>query len=359
MNRQIMIAGYWEKNLGDDCFLDIFTKRYPDSTVYILTQKKYRKIYQTSQIRVVCYDSLLYRIINMILRMLKQPSLYYVMTSRKCDTAVILSGSYFMEEGPWKRHLQNLNAMSRRVRKTFVIGTNFGPFQSEEFVDEYKKFFAMCTDVCFREQYSFDLFKDLPQVRMAPDIVLGLDIPPRPKEKIVVLSVIDCNKSEQLAPYQPVYLEKMIQFARYYLALNYSVTLFSFSEKQGDYHVCKQIAEQIQDNRIEIFNHTDVATSLDKLNRAEIIIATRFHAMILGWVMDSRVIPIVYSTKMSNVIKDLGYTGEFCEITDIGQLECAKTAENLNKAQGVSPSLFILAKNQFSAFDAHWRETDE
>ena len=359
MNQHILIAGYWEKNLGDDCFLDIFAKRYPDSTIYILTQKKYRKFYQTSQIRVICYDSLLYRIINMILRMLKQPSLYYVMTGRKCDTAVILSGSYFMEESGWKRHLQNLTAMNKRVKKTFVIGTNFGPFHSEEFVNEYRKFFAMCTDVCFREQYSFELFKDLPQVRMAPDIVLGLDIQPRAKERRVILSVIDCNKSAQLAEYQQVYLEKMIRFAQYYLALNYSVTLFSFSEKQGDLRVCKLIAEQINEDRLEIYDHTDVATSLDKLNRAEIIIATRFHAMILGWVMDSKVIPIVYSKKMSNVIKDLGYTGEFFDMADIGSLDCDKTAQHLHETQGISPSLFILAKNQFSAFDAYWREIHE
>jgi colanic acid/amylovoran biosynthesis protein len=359
MNRNILIAGYWENNLGDDLFLDIFTKRYPDSNIYLLSQKKYRKTYQSEQVHVVCYDELSYRMINALRRLFKLSSLFYGKYAKKCDTAVILSGSYFMEEGAWQRQLTNLMSIGNNIRHTFVIGTNFGPYHSDEFYQGYRKFFAMCDDVCFREQVSYELFKDLAHVRMAPDIVLGLDVLPSKKEKRLIISVIDCNKSESLAQYQAEYLFKMKEITRTFLDLDYKVTLFSFSEKQGDYLACQQISEDFHDERLEIFNHKNVRTSLEKLSTAELMIATRFHAMILGWVLDSHVFPIVYSKKMSNVIRDLGSQKEYIEIENIAQLDCTRLKEILIEPQPISSALFILAKNQFAAFDAYWSNNHE
>ena len=40
---------------------------------------------------------------------------------------------------------------------------------------EYKKIFKKAKDVCFREKHSKSLFKDLTNIRVAPDIVFGLN----------------------------------------------------------------------------------------------------------------------------------------------------------------------------------------
>jgi colanic acid/amylovoran biosynthesis protein len=359
MNRNIMIVGYWENNLGDDCFLEIFNQRYPNSTIYLLTQKKYKKVYQYPQVRVICYDDWYYRIMNALLRFLGLPSLFYAKYSKKCDTAVILSGSYFMEDNFWRRSLSNLDTMRKNVKHTFVIGTNFGPYKSNDYIEGYRQFFEQCDDVCFRDQSSFELFKDLSHVRMAPDIVLGMDVRPTKKEKRLIISVIDCNKSEILAQYEQDYIAKMKEITHTYLNLGYFVTLFSFSEKQGDVKACEQIAQDIKNERLEIFNHNNVALSLEKMSTAQLVVATRFHAMILGWVFDSHVYPIVYSKKMSNVIDDLGYSGEYCEVSDIKDLDCNRLVEVLQQQNPIASSLFILAKNQFSAFDSHWRNDHE
>ena len=34
----------------------------------------------------------------------------------------------------------------------------------------------LCDDVCFRDLYSYELFKDLSQVRYAPDIVFQMNV---------------------------------------------------------------------------------------------------------------------------------------------------------------------------------------
>ena len=41
------------------------------------------------------------------------------------------------------------------------------------------------------------------------------------------------------------------------------------------------------------------------LANSKAIISTRYHGMILGWLLDKKVLPIIYSKKMKNVIDDI------------------------------------------------------
>ncbi|MEI3326743.1 MAG: polysaccharide pyruvyl transferase family protein [Thomasclavelia sp.] len=52
------------------------------------------------------------------------------------------------------------------------------------------------------------------------------------------------------------------------------------------------------------YTDTDLEGILNCIGSAEIVIATRFHAMILGWCMGKKTLPIVYSSKMTHVLEE-------------------------------------------------------
>ena len=55
--------------------------------------------------------------------------------------------------------------------KTFVLGTNFGPYRNSWYKKLYSDIFnKYVTDICFRDQYTFQLFKSDEHIRVAPDI---------------------------------------------------------------------------------------------------------------------------------------------------------------------------------------------
>ena len=58
----------------------------------------------------------------------------------------------------------------------------------------------------------------------------------------------------------------------------------------------------------------DIQNVLDEFSRADCIFATRYHAMIIGFLMNKVTIPIVYSDKMLNVMNDMEYMNSYYDI---------------------------------------------
>jgi len=95
--------------------------------------------------------------------------------------------------GGYDRYKRYLSQLFDRKPK-YIIGSNFGPFQSADFKSFYEHLFTNCTDVCFRDTYSFSLFSHLPQIRYRPDIVFQYKLPQVAKQKSSVgFSIIDLS----------------------------------------------------------------------------------------------------------------------------------------------------------------------
>lgn len=52
-----------------------------------------------------------------------------------------------------------------------------------KYLDLTKQTLSLATDVCFREKYSYELFKKNPNARWAPDLIFSFDYPKQEKEK--------------------------------------------------------------------------------------------------------------------------------------------------------------------------------
>ena len=63
------------------------------------------------------------------------------------------------------------------------------------------------------------------------------------------------------------------------------------------------------------------------------IVASRFHANILGLITGTLILPLVYSSKTENVLKDIDFNGKILDIKD-----CSKEKNNCHE---------ILQKEQY------------
>jgi len=190
--------------------------------------------------------------------------------------------------------------------------------------------FANLRDICFRDRYSYELFSDVKTVRYAPDILLSYPMPKVDvKDKQVFVSVIDCagrDGSHGLAAYDEPYVRNMAAVLNGFRRDGYAVVLSSFCKAEGD----ERGAEKIL-NAMECENDPSVTTLFyDGTNADELttaiaqsgyVIATRFHAMILGFAAGRPVLPIIYSDKTANVLKDMGFAGISYDLRTDGQWE--------------------------------------
>lgn len=188
------------------------------------------------------------------------------------------------------------------------ISCNYGPYQTQEYFELSKKNFKDCTDICFRDKYSYNLFKDIETVRYAPDFAFSYEKNQTSKiQGSVGISVIDLSIRNDLKDKQEEYIKFLTKNIDEYLSIGKKVYLYSFCESEGDERTINNILSKFPNdsNVITVRYKGNVDEFLDLYSKMEYMICARFHAMILSSVFKQKMYIMSYSKKIDNVIEDL------------------------------------------------------
>lgn len=313
---------YTNLNLGDDLFLHKLFSSYPDIRFVLYAKKPYRQIFSGYRnVTVHESDSRAMR----ICRKLRIDGRIRWRISHECDYAVLIGGSVFKEDSKWaQQHLWYRDLFDHD--RLYFLGCSWGPCKTARFKEDMTGIFSDVKDICFRDQNSFDTFSALPNVRYAPDILFGLDWSPYgqiPQEKQVMISVINCRSdSAELHAYAQAYNRFVAQLTERFSGLGYHVVFCSFCEGQGDLAAAEEIRSLLPPGVLEttsVLNYcgTNADEILGCIAASEYVVATRFHAMILGMVAGKKVLPLIYHVKLRNVLEDLSFRGACCDILQL------------------------------------------
>lgn len=326
-----LIRSYTAFNLGDDLFLKILFERYPNCQFALFTQNKnYFKFIRTyPNVKIAYFNKLEFTILR-ILRKFSFQNLHICLYKhflrricKKYNGYVSIGGSIFIQNKP-EVTLKDFifRVIVRDIfinRPKFIIGANFGPIKTKEYTLFYKQLFNHFTDICFREKYSSFLFKDLSNVRCAPDIVFQLTLPVTKKEKNSLgFSIIDIDRRTGLSAYSKKYYKLIAALVSLSIRRGQIPYMVSFCENEGDERAINKIISLLDINeRVRVkklLYKGNVDDFLPKYFSLESVFTTRFHAMILGFIGRQNIYPLIYSDKMINVINDLNYTGNYLRI---------------------------------------------
>lgn len=214
----------------------------------------------------------------------------------------------------------------------YIIGANFGPYRSPEFVGIVKNIVKDAKYVCFRDKPSYEVFQDIPTAHLASDVVFSLNTANYPAKttKSVVFSMIDCSHrftGEVLDTYE---LE-MLKLTQQFVDDGYTITYMSFCKAQNDLRAIRRIVSKASkelQGAISIYSYEgNMDEALSVIASCEVVVAARFHATILGLVFGKKVLPIIYSNKTAAVLKDIGFTGAVFDLTERNKLAEIKIDE--------------------------------
>ena len=314
--KKVFLYAYDRQNLGDDLFVHTITKRYPDVQFYIWSDRKNRETFAClPNLKVIDRDSRLVHVLQK-LRASFVPK-YRSWLEKRCDAVVYIGGSIFLEYPTWAQICSWWEYEAANY-PFYVLGANFGPYHTEEYREKMAQIFRSCRDVCFRDRYSRELFRDVATVRLAPDILFSYPVPEcAVKENQIFVSVINCagrDESHDLSRHDERYVANMAAMLRRLLEAGQELVLASFCAEEGDEEGIRKILAAMgceQDPRVRVLHYD--GTNTDELTAAISesggVIATRFHAAILAIAANRPVLPIVYSDKTKHVLEDLGFTG--------------------------------------------------
>lgn len=315
--KKVLVEIYLQFNLGDDLFLDILAKKYPQTefTINYLGKNYDKFINQYPNLKRRQYN--LFNKVGQHLKLVNYINNYKKL-AEDYDALIFIGGSIFREEEYhetlYKERMEIVNEFKQKHKSVFVIGSNFGPYNTDEFLNDYTAFFELCDDVCFRDTFSYNLFKDLPNIRHAPDIVFQLDISPfliKTNKKRVGFSIIDVRHKQGLSNYYNEYINSTSKSIEMLMEKGYECTLMSFCEHEGDLKVIKTIKSNLPSElskNITVYSYDgNIGEALKLISTFNIFIAARFHANILGLLSKTGLVPVIYSEKTENMLRDINF----------------------------------------------------
>lgn len=350
--KTVYVKAYCKKNLGDDLFLRILVRRYPSVAFYFC--EKHDLLRAVSEERNVVIAGRLEFLWLRLIRKIENKSVYVENRRmlRKANAMVRIGGSVFIESTNWKHKLD-----IRGNQPKFYVGCNFGPYKTQEYFDYQRGMIAQSQDACFRDSYSYSLFADLPNVRLAPDVVWGYpDFPEvNPNGRGIAISVINLEDRDALRERIDNYEDTIREICRLGQKKQLSVKLLSFCTYEKDPSVIKRILDGLDSTEgiQTVFYEGDIDSALDAINDCQMVIATRFHAMIIGWSLEKSVIPIIYSEKQTNTLKDIGFQGDAWNLAsgDSFDLSLIEKMLEMNGNKLATGMLKEQAQQQFKALD--------
>lgn len=360
--KKMMIYAYTKINLGDDLFIKILCERYPDTKFYIYAPEIYKGIFsELENLTVIPNDTLINRIIDYGFHKLKLNTNVQRIYSKRCDGVIYIGGSIFMQTDNWIRIYNRKSNYQIRNKPFYVIGANFGPHTDEDFLLRYKELFKGYTDICFRDTKSYNLFcNELDNVRLADDVVFHLNpVLEKEKDKNVVISVIKPSYRSELVSYDESYYEKLKAVSIKLLEKGYTITFMAFCEHEGDNEAIASILKRMpqkytNQKQVNTFIHQgNIEKSLEIFAQSEFVIATRFHAMILGWLYQKKVFPISYSEKMVSVLNDINFLGTYAELKKMDEISVDEIIRGMKKNEVNVTKQIINAEEHFMKLDEY------
>ena len=334
--KNIMLHAYCADNLGDDLFIKYICGRFPNARFHMQVEGAFARGLSRIDNLILHRSGFFERCLNRITgRWITRERL-----AKHCDGLVHIGGSIFIQNEGWRTKYKQYSRLLRCAGTVYVIGANFGPYYTKDYLDAYRELIAaQLNGICFRDRYSYGLFSAEKNVSWAPDILFASDYSSYISEdNRVVLSLMD--KGED-------YICKMTEIGDFFSNSGYKVILMSFCSREGDTKACVEVKRRMS-KPCKIYSYDgDVDEALSVLGGAKLIVASRFHSMILGWAMGKKVFPITYSEKMHHVIEDIYPQCAFCDIERIQDLTVQEVLAACPAPENL-PELRVSARNHMT-----------
>jgi colanic acid/amylovoran biosynthesis protein len=158
--KRILLFVYTKLNLGDNLFIHTLAEKYPNIDFYTHSlDKEYNKAFEK-------YNNV---------KIIEEERLVDLVDIDFFDEFIYIGGSIFIESeysiGELKEFNKFIKKCHEKNKKFYYMSCNFGPYQTQDYVEIARKNFEICDGICFRDKESYELFKDIKNVKYVPDVI--------------------------------------------------------------------------------------------------------------------------------------------------------------------------------------------
>lgn len=322
----VYLTGYFDRNFGDDMMMKLVVRSLPEITFLVENT----------------VDTPLMTELNVVQKDREACSHF---------PKLVITGSGFMINSKEALVTELAWFLKNRHPGDYCLGCNMEPLSSliKWFLISRKmNRFKLIT--C-RDQFSYRwLLRNTqkPEIHCLPDILFSIPeawIPRDDNSEMLGISLLHRGHDRENCPYYQAMAEAADEWI---LKTGKGVLLMAFDTgKEEDLFACRAVQALMHfSDRAETVAHTDGTEIPAAFARCEKVIGARFHSMVLALRMGIPFFPVVFRTKMQNLIQDLNYPIKGCEIDRIDETAVSRF---LHEKQ----PLFSLETDFLSAANKH------
>lgn len=184
--------------------------------------------------------------------------------------------------------------------KTMVYANSIGPINGQRNKRLARYVLEKVDYITVRDQLSLELLGDLgvqkPPIQLTADPVLLLEPPPvTPEAKVIVVAVREW-------PSQHDFLQQVVLACRHLVADGFTILLIPFHHSR-DLSVTEQLAQAIGPGVRCLTQPQNFSELLTDLAQAEVVVAMRLHALVMGAVCNRPLVGISYDPKVQGFLQ--------------------------------------------------------
>ena len=146
----------------------------------------------------------------------------------------------------------------------------------------------------------------------------------------------------------------------FYIEKGYKICLMSFCREEKDEEAIEEILEKcpktVKEKIEKYYYNGNLEEALNIIGDSRIIVASRFHANILGILFGKNVITLSYSDKTKHVLSDMGLDSNIIDIKEIKNFNIKQNQKLLQDNFSSEVEIKVIeaindAKRQFEKLD--------
>jgi colanic acid/amylovoran biosynthesis protein len=348
----ILLIAYLDQNVGDDLFIHYFCSRYIDHSIWLIGDRDF------------CLNTSLQSLNNLNKINLKSAlkSLFSM------DALVLLGGSIFQDNPEYYKYDYRRNILVTLARifgkKIYIMGCNIGPVKTLHGERLIKYCISMANGIAVRDSCSLQLLKKWgldKKAICAPDMIFSypMENPVSRQAGRLGISVINREGHEN----RESYIGCIVKIASAFLkkAEGNELRLYAFDGgNENDVAAADAVFAQLTPayrKRTSVCAY-NVSMPLEAFVAdfcsCSYVIGTRFHSIVLALKYGIKFLPVAYSIKTQNLLKDINYSGLQCDYSSLHKLNLDLImADIFDDAQPLS-----LADGYMSSSVQHFNHLD-
>ena len=297
---RIFLDAYFDNNFGDDLFIDLLLKRYPDVLFYTFWKKTPQNVVNRAS-----------RFSNLVIL----PGDCMMQTNWNYDAYVMIGGDVLPDGVDYSERICRMKHVKECGGFVALLGFSLYEKYGEKTIADLQVMAKIADAIVIRDKVSAERFKTLvpdAQVTEATDMVFTTEFGAEKYKKDNVLGIIPRRKLYSTDEEHWAYCRSMAAVTDAYLKNNPEAGVRFLAYSTGEYDdrvTATDIIGLMKDSaKAELVAYGgEINTFLQAIGSCSALIPTRFHGLVLALIFRIPFVAVPYEVKITQLLNELNY----------------------------------------------------